>query len=338
MYHYMDYLAWRGDLPVAQAPFCEVDYMVMSRLAYVPFDGVVPQGFDVAPILLKDAVQQVIYRIEEDEARQEKEAAVEAFLKQLADCPRYDEMKLCCYTDIYDEEIEEQFAAVTVLLPDGTVLVAYRGTDGTLIGWKEDFNMGFAKHVPAQQDAAYYLTETARRFPGGLRLTGHSKGGNLAMYAGAFCDGNARQRILAIRNFDGPGFNEQLAGSPEFSAVLDRTLTFLPQSSIVGLLLAHPERCEVVLSNGNGLFQHDLSTWAVDRSVLVRAKGLTEQSRKIDRTLKEWLSGLTNKQREALIDGVFEVLDASDAKTVDELWTGKNILEMLKEILKGKDK
>lgn len=337
MYHDLDYLMWRGDLPLEKEAFSEVDYLIMSRLAYVLFDGALPQDFDSPAVLLKDAVRQVIYRIEEDEDRQEKEEKIKEFLQSLLDCPRFGNVRLCCYTDIYEEEAQEQFAAVTALLPDETVLVSYRGTDGTLIGWKEDFNMGFEQHVPAQQDAAFYLTEVARRYPGPLRLTGHSKGGNLAMYAGAFCDAQVQKRLLEIRNFDGPGFNEQLSGCPEFEIIRSRTLTYIPQSSIVGLLLAHPEPSEVVLSGGVGIFQHDLSSWAVKRCRLVRAEGLTKQSRHIDRALKEWLSGMTNQERERLIDGAYEMLAAADAKTVNELWTGKNMIEILKGFIKGKD-
>lgn len=338
MYHYMDYLIWRGDLTILQAPFSEVDYLIMSRLAYVLFDGAVSQDFDGPPVLLRNAAQFVIHRIEEDEERQRKEKNILLFLKQIMDSPRFGSLRLCCYADIHEEKVQEQFAAVTILLPDGSAVVAYRGTDNTLVGWKEDFNMAFAAHVPAQKDAAVYLQEVAKRHTGRLRLTGHSKGGNLAIYAGAFCGKAVQERILEIRNFDGPGFNEQVTADAAFAAIRDRTCTFLPQSSVVGMLLEHPEQSEVVFSEGIGIFQHNLSTWAVYRSTLVRAEQLSRQSRQFDSTLKEWLSHLTNGQREELIDGLFQVIGASDAKTVDELWNGKNILAILKGMIRGKDK
>lgn len=339
MYHYMDYLIWRGDLSILEAPFSEVDYLIMSRLAYVLFDGAVSQDFDEPPVLLRDAAQFVLYRIEEDEGRRKKEKNIRLFLEQIMECPRFANLRLCAYVNIHQEEAQEQFAAVTVLLPDGTAVIAYRGTDNTLVGWKEDFNMAFAAHVPAQKDAAVYLQEVAKRHAGGLRLTGHSKGGNLAIYAGAFCGKAVQERILDIRNFDGPGFNEQVTVDAAFEVIRDRTCTYLPQSSVVGMLLEHPEQSEVVLSEGIGIFQHNLSTWAVYRNALVRAGHLSKQSRQFDSALREWLSSLTNKQREALIDGLFQALGASDAKTVDELWNGKNMLAILKGIIniKGKD-
>ena len=161
-----DYIAWRGDLPLSAVPLCDVDALVFARLSYVPFEEIVPAGFDAA-VPLKDAAEQVLRegRLEKRQGLAKEDTRL---LELLRDAPRYQNLPLCGYESILDPAQEEQFAALTLRLPLGAC-VAYRGTDGTLVGWKEDFNMAFADVVPAQRRAVEYL-ERAAGLPGTLRL------------------------------------------------------------------------------------------------------------------------------------------------------------------------
>ena len=213
---------------------------------------------------------------------------------------------------------ETQFAALTVLLDDGSAFLAFRGTDGTLVGWKEDFNLSFMDVVPAQLEAAGYIQDFAASFPGQLRLGGHSKGGNLAAAGGALSAVKVRDRIASVWSFDGPGLNPYLLARPGYQELRTRLRSFVPRSSVVGLLLAHEEPHTVVDSDQQGLFQHDPYSWQVLGPDFVRLEEVDAGSRLIDRTLKNWLAGLTGAQRETVADTLYELLSSGDAKTVKE--------------------
>ena len=177
-------------------------------------------------------------------------------------------------------------AALTVLLEDGSAFLAFRGTDGTLVGWKEDFNLSFLDVVPAQLEAADYVQTFAAGFSGPLRLGGHSKGGNLAVAGAALAGMKARDQIRSVWSFDGPGLNAYLLARPGYSELLTRIRSFVPKSSVVGLLLAHEEPYTVVDSDQEGLFQHDPYSWQVQGPGFVRLEEVDPGSRLIDRTLK----------------------------------------------------
>ena len=268
----LDYLDWRGDLPLQAVPFCEVDAVILTRLSYLPFGGIVGE----APVSLGDAAARVRRLLgPEGDGREVRNGRDLLLLDALVDSPRFSALSLAGYVERFDKEAEKQFSAITVLLPDG-IFVAYRGTDGTVIGWKEDFNMGFADHVPAQTDAMAYLEEAAGRYPGTIRVGGHSKGGNLAVYAAAFCAPEIQARILSVQNNDGPGFPDAVAVRESFRRIWPRVHTYLPQSSVVGLLMGHGEAYTIVHSTNSGLKQHDMYSWEVARDHLAVAEGFTE--------------------------------------------------------------
>ena len=200
--------------------------------------------------------------------------------------------------------------------------MAYRGTDSTLVGWKEDFNMAFTTPVPAQRTAAEYLRARAAEKPGPLRVGGHSKGGNLAVFAAAFCGDETQGRILEVQNNDGPGFEAAVTAQPGYRRIAPRVRTLVPQSSVVGMLLEHEEAYTVVHSTQLGLMQHDLYSWQVRRAGFVCLESVDEGSRMVDRALKEWISSMTPAQRETFVDVLFGLLDASGAQTVGQLSLG----------------
>lgn len=178
MANVFDYLDWRGDLTLGLVPLCDVDALVLSRLSYLPLDGLVPpEGATVGALMRQLLTSKPPLLLPEDGR----------FIPALAASQRFCEMRIMDYVNQIDLESQTQFAAITVALGDGRHFVAFRGTDGTLVGWKEDFNMAFTCPVPAQRLAAHYAASAMLRFPGEFLLGGHSKGGNLAVYAAAFC-------------------------------------------------------------------------------------------------------------------------------------------------------
>ncbi|MBQ7520713.1 MAG: DUF2974 domain-containing protein [Clostridia bacterium] len=310
-----DYVAWRGDLSLAAVPLNDIDALLFARLSYIPFEGVVPAGFEGGKPLPEAARQVLAKGVLDAEGGQNAED--KRLLQLLAEAPRYERLMLCGFESTLNREIEEQFAALTIRLPLGAC-VAYRGTDGTLVGWKEDFNMAFSGVVPAQLHAVDYLTRAASA-PGTLRLCGHSKGGNLAVYAAACCPESIQSRIVAVRNFDGPGFQAEIAARPAFQRIVGRTRTFLPRSSVVGMLLEHEEPYTVVESQGNGIYQHNLYLWEMCRDGFVELQQVSDGSQIIDKTVKDWLASMEPDQREQVINGLYAALEATQADTVREV-------------------
>lgn len=321
-----DYLAWRGDLPFAVAPFNPADSLILCRLSYLPFDGALPAGFS-EPVELHEAAERLLacpraYRLEDDVR----------LLRALSAAPRFRNALLSGFVNRIDPADEKQFATLCIH-PEGELpYVAFRGTDGTLVGWKEDFNMASCVAVPAQRDAVDYLNAAAAALRGRLRVGGHSKGGNLAVYAAAFCAEGIQPRIEAVYNHDGPGFLQETVEQEAFRRICGRVHTFVPQSSVVGMLLQHEEETTVVHSTNTFLLQHDLYSWETGAHGLVEADARTGSSRYIDSTLKAWLLKMPPEDRERLVDGLYAAMIAAGAVTVADLRKPRMAVAVLREV------
>lgn len=313
MSNVFDYLAWRGDLPFSVSAFNAVDSLILSRLSYLPFDGVVSERYDM-PVSLAEAAVTLLSRPRayqlEDDVR---------LLRTLASAPRFRHAALAGYVNRTVPADEKQFAALCIS-PEGELpYISFRGTDGTLVGWKEDFNMASNAVVPSQRDAVDYFNAAATCYSGRLRVGGHSKGGNLAAYAAAFCETDVQPRIEAVYNHDGPGFFQETVECPAFRKVRSRIHTFVPQSSVIGILLQHEEETTVVKSTNTFLLQHDLYSWETNATGLVLADARTSSSRYIDTAIRTWLQRMRAEDRERLIDGLYRAMVAAGAVTVSDL-------------------
>ena len=324
MANIFDYLDWR-DIELEKLPFNEVDNLILSRLSYFPFDGVV----STEPVSLRYAYEQY-KKIKNKASILQKEDA--DFFPKMAYSKRFGEIKLVNYVNRLDIIQEKQFSAVTVILPDNTIYVSFRGTDDTIVGWKEDFNMSFSECIAAQVDAKKYLQDIAERFSQKIRVGGHSKGGNLAIYASIFAKEEFKGRIIEVYNNDGPGFHENIINSKEYENMLSIIHTYIPQTSIIGRLLEHKENCEIIKSTQTGIMQHDLYSWQVLGDKFVKDK-LTNASKYIDKTITDWIQDIDNTQREEFINNLFEILNTTQAKTLGELT--KNKFETSKAIIKA---
>ena len=238
MANILDYLDWRGDLTLAERGFNEVDNLLMAELCFLDFSGIVPADFS-APVSLPEAMQKY------DAARPQETMGVlvpeqiPELGHKMAASRRFSDLTLCAYVSRTDEETQTQFSALTALLPDKTAYIAFRGTDDTIVGWKEDFNLAFLPVVPAQRMAAEYLAAAAAALPSHpLRVGGHSKGGNLAVYSAVFCGEAVQNQLMRVYNNDGPGFRTSLLGLPEHRRVADKITTILPGKSLKAMRTA----------------------------------------------------------------------------------------------------
>lgn len=319
----LDYIAWRGDLSFEASPINEVDCLIFCQLSYLDFSSIVSSSFN-KQVRLKDAAAMFENAPDFEQRKKNSETMGKdnfPFLKEVAATDRFGNVLILGFTSNTDDVAEKQFAAVTFEFAKNNAFIAFRGTDGTIVGWKEDFNMAFMSPVPAQKDATAYLAASANADKKRkLIVGGHSKGGNLAIYSSVFCDEKTQKQITAVLNFDGPGFEQNILQSAEFTKMLPKLQTYLPQSSVVGILFNHREECtEIKSSESMGIFQHDPFTWSVKGRVFEKVEGLTNDSKFIDSTLKDWLEQLDNKQREMFVDTLFEVLYATEARSLSDL-------------------
>ena len=324
-----DYLDWRGDLTFDTVGVGPADGLIFSALSYIHYDGLVNGGF-INPVPLEvvaDAFAALPDREERVLLRQDA-----PLLMAAAATERYRNVRMVFYNSATVPEQESQFAAVAFLLPDDTAVLAFRGTDATLVGWKEDFNMSFQDRIPAQEKALYYTQSFAQSFPQKLILCGHSKGGNLAVYAASRCPAQVQDRILAVYNNDGPGFTSSLMGDPGYRAMVPKIRSFVPQSSIVGMLMEHEEPYTVIKSRQVSILQHDLYSWEVMGSSFVPTGGVSEDSRLVNQTVKTWLEQKTPAERNAFVDAVFELLGTGEVDSAREIMMPWNIWNYLRTL------
>lgn len=317
MANLFDYLEWRGDLTFSQAPFNPVDNLILSCLGYVVLDGLV-SGFDCEKPATVEETARLFVQLPES-VKKLRDHKDEKLLEKMGQSRRFGKLPLLYHVDLMDYAAEKQFAAITIALEDGSHYVAYRGTDLSVTGWKEDFNMTFRSGVPAQLEAVHYLQQVAQKTEGPLYVGGHSKGGNLAIYAAAFADDAVQQRIVAVYNNDGPGFLEDVIAHTGYQAVYERIQTFIPQTSLFGMMLEHAEPFTIIESSGHFILQHDPYSWNVLGPDFVYLEQVTASGRFLDATMRGWLAGLSVSQREQFVDALFDILHTGEAATLQDL-------------------
>ena len=323
MANLLDYLDWRGDLTLDQAPFNEVDNLILAELSFVDFKDIVPGPDEGESVVLREAAEAFFAKFPQGEKIDMGvlvPGAIPEMLRKMADSRRFGDMKLNCFVDHLDVGKGEQFAALAIETGDKGMYLSFRGTDDTLAGWKEDFELACMPEVPAQKKAGAYTWAVAKQFPRKkLRLGGHSKGGNLAVYAGVFCPENVQKRIIAVWSNDGPGFHNDLLDLPEHRRIAERIFSIVPKSSVVGMLLEHEEDYTVVDSDQLGFMQHDGFSWQVVGDHFITLRQVTQQAHFSDQELRKWVHGLTVEQRETFVNAMFDVLSASGAVTLTDL-------------------
>ena len=335
MANILDYLDWRGDLTWRESPFNEVDNLMLAELSFLELEGIVPDVGEGRPVPLHQAVDAFFER----QAGREMSMGVlvpDAILtmaRKMAAAPRFRELELSAFRSVLDQRREAQFAALTIALDRERRYLSFRGTDDTLVGWKEDFNMTFLPTVPSQRLAAEYVRAVAAaQKRTRLVLGGHSKGGNIAVYAAFHCAPAVQRRITAVYSNDGPGFKEPLQRLACYQWMRGKMISIVPESSVVGMLLEHEDNYTVVKSSRQGVSQHDGFSWEVLGTAFVRGEALSGEGRASERAIRSFLDALDDEQRRQFVDAMFEVLGSTNAQTLSQLdadW-GKALPQMFR--------
>lgn len=317
----MTYLKWRGDLPLAVVPLGLVDSMILAQLVYLDWEGIVPGPEDRRRIMVKDAAKRYAARYLAELPLGDYTPDQE-LLMALAKSVRFGQLPLSNFVDDTDRALEKQFAAMHVDLGNDQTAIVFRGTDGTLVGWKENFNMSYQMPIPSQQEAVDYVNRTASLPYMKYWICGHSKGGNLAVYAAAYCRQEIQSRICGVHTFDSPGFYRRIWDDEEFAPIRVKMTALVPESSIVGMLLEHYDNYRVVKSCEIGVSQHLLLSWQVDGPDFAYVPQRDSASYFFEDTIHEWIERIPMDERKPFVGSFFSVLESTGIERFSEL---KNI-------------
>ena len=338
-----DYLREHGELDFNQSPLNDVDIVLLTMFAYLDWEGIVPKKNPALSVNIIEAAKAYFAKVSNDKIRKVfafSTPGIEKILKKIIKQSRYSSVKMCLFEQDTDFNIGRQFAAITYIINDETAntLVAFRGTDSTLIGWQEDFELAYMKSIPAQQYASRYLNYVLSKLPGRFIVSGHSKGGNLAVYASAKAKRFKRKKIVKIYNFDGPGFEFSHIERKFFKCCEEKVINYIPQESIIGMILDPVGKRKIVQSGGRGFYQHDALYWKIDNTSFLNGE-LSEISKVIDYILSEWLREMSIKEREEFVTSLFDLLGAKEGEafTNAPIYNLKLIIKIMQKYSKYDD-
>ena len=336
MKNMLDYIKEFGHVSFEERAFSEIDALVLTELEYLPLEKVVPSdenGEDF--VTVKEIAEYMQEHKQElfDENPMMITQERHEVSQVIADAPRFQSLKFFGVVSVWDKDTTKQFAAVTVEVEPSVRLVVFRGTDETLIGWKEDFLMTYSPLVAAQTDAKEYLAKQASLFDGDLMVSGHSKGGNLAIYAAATQEEDVQLRIVDIFCFDSPGLYRSVLETKGYQNIVPLAMRYIPQDSLVGLMLESEVPYVIVKSNATGAMQHSAMTWEIEDGQFIKMEKLTKNSQLNDQTFKKWTESVSDEELELFWNVFFELLFSVGIDTVNDLYG--QFMHYVQEFLKA---
>ncbi len=309
----IEYTLLNANKDFNKLPFNKVDGLIFAQLAYLDFDTFVPdkQLFSRGITFSKISEQDNFENLFPLERTARKNLLL---FNSMAYSKRYSKVRINYHENVFDTEKAIQFSATTFLLPNGDACVSFRGTDSTITGWRENFDMLYNDTVPAQILSVKYLNKVASKIRGKITVVGHSKGGNLAIYSSVMCSQKAKEKIVEVQAFDSPGFTEDFVSSDKYLSTESKIVKFVPEESMIGMLLSNTDAYRIVKSEGDGIHQHDPFLWIVEDNDFVTGEKIHTSAKLVTNTFKEWINNYSPEQRELFVDGIFDIIEATNAQ------------------------
>jgi len=328
MYTTIDYLNFRQDISFDALPVNMIDRMIFTCMGKPDFTNVVPE--DGPGIRYEDTFENFMKMSDEQtEPGLLESPQFRVLMPIIAHSKRYSDVIVSNFVRKIVTEKTEQFSALTVDGPDGFMYVTFRGTDDTLIGWKENCELAIQNEVAAQRDALAYLNKIASLSSRPLLVTGHSKGGNLAVYAASMAEPDVQKRIRGVYSYDGPGFSKEFFEREGYKRIAKRVMTIVPKSSYVGMMMNHAGELRVVDCAKEGLAAHDTYIWGLNPNAFVIAEQ-TNKSKSFKTTFNELIDRMSPEEKQKFTNDMFEILSSTGAKSLNELsdQSYKQLLQM----------
>lgn len=302
-----------------ELPLSAVDSLVLSQFSYNEMSPFFSPPEEAKSLTIGETLRAEHFSPMFDAIFEEEKSRL--LLCAMAASPRFRDLKLSHYVSEYDAQEGKQFSAVCIRLSESLTYIVFRGTDDSLIGWKEDFGLAFRPQVPSQRRASEYFTLVAACERGSFILGGHSKGGNLAVYAAMTVSADIQQRIIAVYDHDGPGFKEGVLDNDGYLRIKDRINKTVPQSSLIGMLLdGHDSYSVVCCRRLGGVMQHNPFMWEVSPEGSFRpVDEVTESAKYVNTAMRMWIDGLTDEEFERLVETLFGIFQAGNAETLSEI-------------------
>lgn len=321
----ISYLEEYGGYNFIEKPLCEIDGLILAHLSYYVYDGIVPGIEEAKPAVSTEYIRENMDENNFLSVTWEETLNRELFYKIL-ETRRFRSMKANFYVNAIDKEQELQFSAITFLLGNGDIYMAFRGTDDALVGWREDFCMAYRTPVEAQKKSAEYVELVARQFSKRRKarfyLGGHSKGGNLAAYAAMCCDRKLKHKIGRVFDFDGPGFRPDFMETLDYASVREKIVKFVPEESFVGMLMQDEDENSIeyilIKSTRVGISQHMPLSWCIEDDRFVRAESNVPARKELYTRMNQWIYELGRERVGALLENLFQIVEVTEAENLSE--------------------
>ena len=336
MKNMLDYIKEFGHVSFEERAFSEIDALVLTELEYLPLEKVVPSDENGENFVTVKEIAEYMKEHKKqlfDENPMMMTPERHEVSQIIADAPRFQSMKFFGVVSEWDKDTTKQLAAITVEVEPAVRLVIFRGTDDTLIGWKEDFLMTYSPLVAAQTDAKEYLAKQASLWGGDLMVSGHSKGGNLALYAAATQEEDVQLRIVDIFCFDSPGLYRSVLETKGYQNIVPLAMRYIPQDALVGLMLESEVPYVIVKSDAVGAMQHSAMTWGIEDGQFIKVDKLTKNSLLNDQTFKKWTESVSDEELELFWNVFFELLFTVGIETVNDVYG--QFMHYVQEFLKA---
>ncbi|RKV72382.1 MAG: DUF2974 domain-containing protein [Streptococcus sp.] len=323
IFDYLDQVAYDS---IYDTPFNELDMLMLTEITYLPFDQIVSDQMSPdCTCRLFEAAEKVPQDLSMLVTKNRLK-----LLEKAASSTRFKNIKLMGYVNDIDPDVQKQFAAMIFKIKPDSYVLTFRGTDDSIIGWKEDFHMTYMDQVPAQKTAVNYLRKAMDALPGQFILTGHSKGGNLASYAASQIEPKYQERIQSIYSYDAPGLNHSVITSQGYQTISDKIKRYIPQGSIVGMMLETPKQAQIVKSTAiGGLAQHDTFSWQIADQTFVLLDNLNPDSLQVDKTLKNWVDSVSDEELKDFFDLFFGLILDAGISSINDLTKLENFNKIL---------
>ena len=323
IFDYLDQVAYDS---IYETPFNELDMLMLTEITYLPFDQIVSDQMSPdCTCRLFEAAEKVPQDLSMLVTKNRLK-----LLEKAASSTRFKNIKLMGYVNDIDPDVQKQFAAMIFKIKPDSYILTFRGTDDSIIGWKEDFHMTYMDQVPAQKTAVNYLRKAMDALPGQFILTGHSKGGNLASYAASQIEPEYQERIQSIYSYDAPGLNHSVITSQGYQTISDKIKRYIPQGSIVGMMLETPKHAQIVKSTAiGGLAQHDTFSWQIADQTFVLLDNLNPDSLQVDKTLKNWVDSVSDEELKDFFDLFFGLILDAGISSINDLTKLENFNKIL---------
>lgn len=319
MANLFNYLEQHQDLSFYDQAPNDIDFLILTELCYLPYNDLLTDQSDLATSMrLSDLAVAYFQKYGKTPLSSIVNKDRLQLLERVSTSKRFKNIKAFAFVDDYNLDQQKQFSAMTYRLMTGHFLVSFRGTDDSLIGWKEDFHMTYMTEIPSQIAAQAYLTKLLTELEGDFHLAGHSKGGNLALFAASHLTPELQDKVGTITTYDAPGLHRSLISSPGYRQIKPCIRAYIPQDSVVGLMLEVPKQVQVVKSNSLGLLQHLTFSWQIEDSHFVLIDQVTRRSQQTDRALTAWNEELSDQELRDFFDSFFGIfLDAGIERLTD---------------------